>query len=141
MGLVAQTENALNAGKLMSDATTNALRTFQDVLRQLEASPSDTDAEPFLINDYTAAVAQINAAAQDLVILLQTFEPTLAPDKFDGLLRQMNSLTRQAQADGKELVDYAFRQALFLGVILMVFSCLMALLATIAYWYLTRKLA
>jgi len=64
--LAAQTEKALDAGKQMSDASTATLKSFQDVVRQLQASPSDPNAEPFRINDYTAAAAQINATAQDL---------------------------------------------------------------------------
>ena len=73
--LAAQTEKALDAGKLMSNGTTATLKSFQDVLRQLQASPSNPDSEPFRINDYTAAAAQINATTQNLVKLLQAFRP------------------------------------------------------------------
>lgn len=139
VSLAVQTENALNAGKLMSDATAATLKSFQDVLRQLEASPSDPNAEPFRINDYTAAAAQINATAQDLVILLQTFEQTLAPDKFEELSARLDTLTRQAQADGKELVDYTFRQTLFLGLILIASACAMVLASAIAFWCFKKK--
>ncbi len=139
--LAAQTEKALDAGKLMSTASTATLKSFQDVVRQLQASPSNPEAEPFRINDYTAAAAQINATAQDLVRLLQVFDQTLAPGKFDGLSTQLTALTRQTQASGKELVDYTFRQTLFLGLILMGSACAMVLASAIAFWWLKKKCA
>ena len=139
--LAAQTQKALDAGKLMSDASTATLKSFQEVLRQLDASPTSPDTEPFRINDYTAAAAQINAAAQDLVKLLQAFDQTLAPDKLDGLSIRLDALTRQTQDRGKELVDYTFRQCLFLGLLLMVSACVMALAFTVAFWRLKKKFA
>jgi hypothetical protein len=139
--LAAQTEKALSAGKLMSDASTATLKSFQDVLRQLEASPSNPNAEPFRVNDYTAAAAQINATAQDLVRLLQTFDQTLAPGKLDGLSTRLDLLTRQAQDSGKQLVDYTFRQTLLLGLILIGSACGMVLASSVAFWSLKKKFA
>ncbi|MGZ8152545.1 MAG: hypothetical protein ACXW0Q_07010 [Methylovulum sp.] len=139
--LAAQTEKALDAGKLMSNASTATLKSFQDVLQQLQASPSDPNAEPFRINDYTAAAAQINATAQDLVKLLQAFDQALAPGKIDGLSTRLGELTRQTQSSGKELVDYTFRQTLFLGLILIGSVCLMALTSAVAFWTLKKKFA
>jgi hypothetical protein len=139
--LAAQTEKALDAGKQMSNASTATLKSFQDVLRQLQASPSNPDAEPFRINDYTAAAAQINATAQDLVRLLQAFDQTLSPGKFDGLSTRLDALTRQTQASGKELVDYTFRQTLLLGLILIGSSCGMVLVSAVAFWRLKKKFA
>jgi hypothetical protein len=139
--LAAQTEKALNAGKLMSNASTDTLKSFQDVLRQIDASPSNPNSEPFRINDYTAAAAQINATAQDLVKLLQAFDQTLSPGKFDELSTRVDALTRQAQSSGKELVDYTFKQTLFLGLILIGFACLMVLASAVAFWGLKKKFA
>ena len=139
--LAAQIEKALDAGKLMSNGTTATLKSFQDVLRQLDARPSDPNSEPFRINDYTAAAAQINAAAQNLVTLLQTFDQTLAPGKLDALSTRVDALTRQTQASGKELVDYTFRKTLFLGLILMGSACGMVLVSALAFWSLKKKFA
>ena len=139
--LAAQTGKALDAGKLMSNSSTATLKSFQDVLRQLQASPSNPNSEPFRINDYTAAAAQINATAQDLVKLLQAFDQTLAPGKFDELSTRLDALTRQAQSSGKELVDYTFRQTLFLGLILIGFACGMVLVSALAFWGLKKKFA
>jgi hypothetical protein len=139
--LAVQTEKALDAGTQMSNASTATLKSFQDVLRQLQASPSGPNAEPFRINDYTAAAAQINSAAQDLVKLLQAFDQTLAPGKLDVLSARLDAAIRQTQAGGKELVDYAFRQTLVLGLILIVSTCAMALVSVVAFWRLKKKFA
>ncbi|HEY8159865.1 MAG TPA: hypothetical protein VIF10_14290 [Methylobacter sp.] len=139
--LAAQTEKALDAGTQMSNASTATLKTFQDVVRQLQASPSSPNAEPFRINDYAAAVAQINTAAQDLVKLLQAFDQTLAPGKLDVLSARLDTAIRQTQAGGKELVDYTFRQTLVLGLTLIVSTCAMALVSVVAFWRLKKKFA
>jgi hypothetical protein len=135
--LATQTEKALDAGKAMSDASSLTLQSFQDVLRQLEARPSNPNAEPFRIKDYTAAAVQINAAAQDMVRLLQALNQTLAPGKLDHLSTRLESLTRQAEG----LVDHTFRQALFLGLILAGSICGMVLVSIVVYWRLKKKFA
>ena len=139
--LAAQTEKALDAGKLMSNGTTATLKSFQDVLRQLQARPSNPDSEPFRINDYTAAAAQINATTQNLVKLLQTFDQTLAPEKLDVFSTRLDALTRQTHARGKELVDYTFRRTLFLALILMGSACGMVLVSAVVFWTLKKKFA
>jgi hypothetical protein len=135
--LAAQTEKTLDAGKLMSNGSTATLKSFQDVLRQLQDSPSNPNAEPFRIKDYTAAAAQINATAQDLVKLLQTFDQTLEPGKFGELSTRLDALTRQTQASGKELVDYTLRKIL----ILIGYACGMVLVSSVAFWRLQKKFA
>jgi hypothetical protein len=139
--LAAQTEKALDAGTQMSSASTATLKSFQDVVRQLQASRSDPNAEPFRINDYTAAAAQINAAAQDLAKLLQALDQTLAPGKIDGLSARLDAALSQTQASGKELVDYTFRQTLFLGLILIGSACAMVLASAVVFWRLKKKFA
>lgn len=139
--LATQTEKALNAGKQMSDASTATLKTFQDVVRQLQSRPSDPDSEPFLINDYTAAAAQIDAGAQDLVKLLQAFDKTLASGKLDALSTRLVAAVGQAQASGRQLVDYAYRRILFLGLMLIGSACGMVLASAVVFWKLKRKFA
>ncbi len=141
ISLAAQTERALDAGRQMSNASTATLKSFQNVVRQLQASPSSPNAEPFHINDYTAAAAQIKATAQDLVKLLQALDQTLASDKLDTLSTQLDAAVWQAQASGKELVDYTFRQILFLGLILIASACGIVLASAVAFWRLKKKFA
>jgi len=121
----------------MSDASTATLNSFQEVLRQLQASPSNPNAEPFRINNYTAAAAQINATAQDLVKLLQAFNQTLEPGKFDELSIRLDALTRQTETRGKELVDYTFKKTL----IMIGSACGIGLVSVVAFWRLKKKFA
>lgn len=137
--LAVQTEKALDAGRQMSNASNATLKSFQDVLQQLQATPSSPNAEPFRINDYTAAAAQLNATAEQLVKLLQSFDQALAPGKLDVISTRLETLARQTQTSGKELVDYTFKQTLFLGLILIASCCAMVLASTVAFWQLKKK--
>jgi hypothetical protein len=141
ISLAVQAEKALDAGRQMSNASTVTLKSFQDVVRQLQASPASPNAEPFRINDYTAAAAQINATAQDLVKLLQAFDQTLASDKLEGVSTRLDAAVWQAQSRGKELVDYSFRKILFLGLILVAFACGIVLASAVVFWRLKKKFA
>jgi len=139
--LAAQTEKALDAGKQMSEASTATLQSFQAVLRQLQASPPDPNAEPFRINDYTAAAAQLDATAQDLVKLLQAFDQSLASGQLERFTSRLDGVISQAQAGGKKLVDYTYRQILFLGLLLIASACAMVLASAVVFWRLKKKLA
>jgi hypothetical protein len=139
--LAAQTGKALDAGQQMSNASTATLKTFQEVMRQLQAIPSNPNAEPFRINDYTVAATQINDTAQSLMKLLQGFDQTLSPGKFDELSSRLEGVIRQTEASSKELVDYTVRQTLFMGLILIGSACAMVLASAIAFWKLKRKFA
>jgi len=75
------------------------------------------------------------------VKLLQAFDQTLAPGKRDGLSARLDAVIRQTEAGGKELVDYTFRQTLFLGLILIGSACVMVLASAVAYWRLKKKFA
>lgn len=141
LSLAAQTQKTLDAGKQMSDASTATLKSFQDVLRQLQSSPSNPNAEPFRINDYTAAAAQINATAQDLVRLLQAFDQTIAPGNLDVLEARMDEAIKQTQHSGQALVDYTFRQILLLGLILIAAACVMTLASMVIFLKLKKEFA
>ena len=131
----------MTAGKQMSDATAAALKVFQDVLKQLADSPSDPQSEPFNIREYTAAAAQIKAAAEQLSNLLQAFNQTTSPERLDAVSTRMGMLSQQAEASSKTVVDYAFNQMLRLGAILITLACAMVLATSWLFWMLKRKFA
>ena len=133
----AQAKEALAAGKQMSEAANATLKTFQDILKQIESSPSDPNSEPFRIRDYTAAAAQINTTAQRLAELLQAFNQTIGPGSIDTLASRMDLLTKQAQASSQNMVDYAFHKSL----ILIALACAIILATALAYQLLKRRLA
>jgi hypothetical protein len=68
-------------------------------------------------------------------VLLQTFEQTLGANNRTQLVAQISPVVQQAQAGGRELVDYAFQKALlFVAVVLLA-----ALLYRLLTAGLTRK--
>jgi len=141
VSLAAQTQKALDAGKQMSDATNAALKTFQDLLKQLQASPSDPNSEPFRIGDYTAAATQITNSAEQLTKLLEAFDRTISPERIDLLSARLDLLSHQAQTSSKEVVDYTFNKLLMLATILILLSCAMVLATSVVFWRLKRKFA
>lgn len=139
LSLAVQSEKTLAAGKQMSEATNAALKTFQDILKQLDNKPSDPNSEPFRISDYTAAAEQISIGAKELSKLLEAFNSALSPERLDTLSARLDLLTSQTQASGKTVVDYAFNRLLLLGVILIGLTCLTFLISSLSYWKLKNK--
>jgi hypothetical protein len=136
ISLAAQTEKALGAGKLMSEATNATLNTYRALMNQLDERPSNPNAEPFRIGDYTAAAAQISASAERLTTLLEALGKTISPERLDMLSARADLLGKQVQASGKEVVDYAFKKLVLLGVILITLSSAMVLATCWVYWML-----
>jgi predicted RND superfamily exporter protein len=139
--LAEQTEKALSAGTFMSEATNTTLKTFQDVVKQLEDSPSDPNSEPFKIENYTAAATQISTAVEHLTEFLAAFDNTTSPERVDGLTAKMDLLNKQVQATGKVVVDYAFNKLLLLGLMLMILGSITVLITCLIYWMLKKRFA
>ena len=139
VSLADQSEKAMTAGKLMSDAANAALKTYQDLLKQMDARPSSPNAEPFRIADYTEAATRINATAQQLAELLKAFNQTISPGQLDVFSARLDSFNRQAQAGGKEVVDYAFNRLLVLGLMLLGLASATVLLTSLTFWWLKKK--
>ena len=141
ISLAAQSEKTLGAGKQMSEATTNTLKTFQDLVKQLDSRPSDPQSEPFKIEEYTAAAEQINKAAQQLSTLLEAFNQTISPERLDLVSARMSTLTQQAETSSKKIVDYAFKKLIMLGLILVSACCVIVLVTSLVFWMLKKKFA
>lgn len=141
ISLAAQTEKALNAGKFMSDSTNATLKTFQDIVKQLEKNPSDSNAEPFRIEAYTAIATEISSAAIQLTKLMEAFDKSISHEHLNGLSERVEFLNKQVQTSSKEVVDYAFRKLLLLGAILIILSSIMVLVTSFAIWMLKKRFA
>lgn len=139
--LAAQSKEAMATGKQMSDAVDATLKTFQEVVQQLESIPSDPRSEPFRIQDYTAAAAQMNTTAQRLLELLQAFDQTISPKNLDALSARMDLLSARMQSSSQQVVDYAFRKAVVLGLILIAAGCAMVLISSLLYGVIKKKFA
>ena len=127
--LAAESKHALTAGKQMADSANATLKSFQAVMAQLGQKPSDPNAEPFRIRDYTAAAAQISHTSERLADLLGLFNQTIGPDNVKTLSARMEALTNRAETSSKDIVDYAYRKVIVGSALI----CAMALSAALAY--------
>jgi hypothetical protein len=141
ISLAAQSEKTLGAGKQMSEATTNTLKTFQDLVKQLDSRPSDPKSEPFKIEEYTAAAEQIKKAAEQLSSMLEAFNQTISPERLDLVSARMSTLSQQAETSSRKIVDYAFKKLLMLGLILVSVCCVIVLATCLLFWMLKKKFA
>ena len=136
--LVAQVRETLTAGTAMSASLNTTLTTLDVVMKHVgigetnAASPPKTNAEPFRIQDYTGTAAQLEATARQLTELLVTLDQTIGSNNIARLSAQVGPVVQQAQAGGKEVVDYAFWK----GILLV----LIALVAALIYRFLTARL-
>src|SRR5215469_14905496 len=78
------------------------------------------NAIPFRIQDYTQSAAQIQATARQLTEFLGVLDRTMSSSRLAQFSAQVGLVVQQAQAGGKEVVDYAFWKGILLVVTLMV---------------------
>lgn len=115
--LLNEMRQTLTAGSQLSTSLNTTLTTFDATMKQFGAGET-TNAEPFRIQDYTVTAAQLENTARQLTELLVTLERTSGQ-----LSTQVGPVVQQAQAGGKELVDYAFwKGILFVAIVLV--ACL-----------------
>jgi hypothetical protein len=135
--LAKEVQQTLATGSQMADSTNLTLKTFQEVMAQLDSGPQDPNAEPFRIEAYTDAAARIQAAATELVALLQALDGVAGSPHLAQVSAQFSVLTQQAQTSGREVVDYAFHQAL----LLVLFGCGAVLATALVYRVLSARLS
>ena len=139
--LLAEARQTLTAGTELSSSMNTTLNTFDSVMKRLgvgepkTGGPATTNAEPFRIQNYGQTAVQLEAAARQLTVMLQTFEQALGANSRTQLVSQISPMVQQAQTSGRELVDYAFQKALlFVAVVLLA-----ALLYRLLTAWLTRS--
>jgi hypothetical protein len=139
--LLNEARQTLTAGTELSVAMNTTLNTFDGVMKRLGVGepktgrPASTNAEPFRIQNYGQTAVQLEAAARQLTVLLQTFEQTLGANSRTQLVSQISPVVQQAQAGGRELVDYAFQKALLFVAVVLLAALLYRLVST----WLTRN--
>ena len=121
-----EARQTIAAGTQMSSSLTTTLAAFDEVLKRLgvgepeSAESSATNAEPFRIQNYGQVALQLEAAARQLTELLRTFDQTLGANSRSQLATQIGPVVQQAQAGGKDFVDYVFWKGfLFVAVVLL----------------------
>jgi hypothetical protein len=136
--LVNEVQQALAQGAQMSTSLNTTLTTFDKVIQRLgvgetnSAGPPGTNSQPFRIQDYTQSAAQLEATARRLTEMLVTLDQTLGSTNLAQLSAQVSPAVQQAEAGGKQVVDYAFRK----GLLLLAF----VLVAAVVYRLLSARL-
>jgi hypothetical protein len=92
--------------------------------------PPPANAVPFRIQDYTQSAAQIEATAGRLTELLGMLDRTMGSSNLAQFSVQFGPVVQQAQAGGKEVVDYAFWKGILLVVIVLVAALIYRFLVT-----------
>lgn len=129
----------LNAGTGMSDSLNTTLKTFDALMKRFgvgetnNSKTPNTNAQPFRIQDYTATAAQLESTSRQLTELMLTLDRTLGSTNLEALSAKVSPAVKEAQAGGRELVDYAFWKGLLLVGI--------ALLAALVYRFLSVRWA
>jgi hypothetical protein len=131
-----QVSQTLGEGSRMADSTQKALKTYSDLMTQIEKQPKDPNSEPFRIKDYAETALEINRMSQRLIDLLRALQPTLDPANFAKLTAQVDALTQQTQTRSQAVVDYAFQRA----ILLVAVSCLLLLATALLYQFLNARL-
>ena len=85
---------------------------------------------PFRIQDYTQSAAQIEATAGRLTEFLGMLDRTMSSSNLTQFSAQVGRVVQQAQAGGKEVVDYAFWKGILLVVIVLVAALIYRFLVT-----------
>jgi hypothetical protein len=123
--LVNEVRQTLTAGSQMSTSLNTTITTFDALMKRFgvgetnNASPPSTNTEPFRIQDYGQTAVQVEAMARQLTDLVKTLDQTLDSTNLAKLTTQVAPVVQQAQAGGKEIVDYAFWRSILLVAIVL----------------------
>ena len=145
--LASEVRLALTAGTRMVDATDGTLKTFGGVMAQIhsEAGPPNPKAEPFRIQDYAAAIAQVDSVAGRIDGILHTLLHTTNSEQFGQLSARFDALGSKARTDAGEMIDHAFRKLLLLALLVIAAVCAaflgtaVAYRAIVAHWFGENK--
>ena len=114
-GLLSDTRQTLGTGADMAKAVNAAIQSLDAFVHYVSPpdtnappAPADTNSRPFNVLDYGSAAGQIGAMATNLTAMILAVNQSEA---------QVSRLSRQATADAKEVVNYAFRLAAVLIVV------------------------
>jgi hypothetical protein len=123
--LAGELRQTLAAGEKMSDSLNTTLATFDNLMKRFgvgetnRSGPPKTNSEPFRIQDYAQTAVQLEAAARQLTELLVTLDRSIGSTNLTQLAAQAGPVVQQAQAGGKEIVDYAFVRAVMLVAVVL----------------------
>jgi hypothetical protein len=152
--LLDQALETLAAGAQLSTSVNTTLTTFDGLRKHFgvgEPRPAgclETNHQPFRILDYAKTAAQLEATAQQLTVLLRTFDQTLGSANLLQLPSQVRPAVQEVKAGGRAIVDYAFWHGILLVFIvfsvallyrLIAVGLLALLLANMEHWRCMRR--
>jgi hypothetical protein len=137
--LVDQVRLTLAEGTQMSTSLNTTIGTFDGLMKRFgvgessHAGPPDTNSQPFQILDYAQTASHMESMARQLTELIRAVDQTLGDTNLARLSAQVSPVVVQAQASGKQVVDYAFWKAvLAIGI---------ALIAALIYRFISPRLS
>lgn len=106
----------LHAGTTLSDSLRETVKATDVLMKRLgvgEAPPPDKKpSEPVKISEVTEAIVRLEATSKQLTELVKSVHGTLDSVDAAKISSQVTPVIQQAQAGGKDVVDYAFGRAL-----------------------------
>ncbi len=132
-GLLSGAQQTLTAGNEMATAVDRAIKSLDEFVQRVSAPSTNratdsTNSRPFDVLDYGTAASQIGAAADKLNLLITSLKDSEA---------QATRLNAELTTSAERVVHAAFWRAVMLIIILLVG----AVLAGLAYQFLTIRLA
>ncbi|UCG11257.1 MAG: hypothetical protein JSU72_11940 [Deltaproteobacteria bacterium] len=128
-GLLTDLRQTLTVGnELVGTANTLAAR--------LNLGEKGTSSEPFDIKDYQATLVQASTAMQQLEVILRSFDQLMLSPGWEQNLPRMVEAITQVRAQGDEWVTHAF----LLGILLILFLLMGAVVAMLSYRFAARRL-
>ena len=138
MGMARVSPRAMNASNELVNSIDQMLGRM-GVYDKKEALPSGTTdgstpaepKEPFRIQDYTEAAAQLARTAEQLTMLVDNIDQTLATATSDEVTAKVDA----AVSGSREAVNYLFWRA----VLLVAVSCLLVMATALLYRAIVRR--
>jgi hypothetical protein len=125
----------MEQGTQFSTSLNTTFTTFDALMKRFGVGEPKSEevppnAMPFRIQDYTESAAQIEGAAGRLTEFMGMLDRTMSSSKLAQFSAQVGEVVQQAQAGGKEVVDYAFWKAILLVVAVLVAALIYRCLVT-----------
>jgi hypothetical protein len=126
----------MEQGTQFSASLNTTFTTFEALMKRFGVGEPKSEeqpppnAMPFRIQDYTQSAAQIEATAGRLTEFLGMLDRTMSSSNPAQFSAQVGRVVQQAQAGGKEVVDYAFWKGILLVVIVLVAALIYRFLVT-----------
>jgi hypothetical protein len=123
----------------MSASLNTTITTFDGLMKRFgigetnsAAGPPHTNSAPFRVQDYGEAAVRVEAMAKQMTELIRALDRSIDSTNISRLTAQVTPAVQQAQAGGKDVVDYAFWKAMQFLVV--------AFLAALVYRFLSTRL-